>query len=102
MSINFDDLLKRGKQSIVGTNSKEKRWGELVGGIIHMVHELNSMYPDTNKHNLKIELKSCSSCGEATFILAVKSLDNDKRPMRYHKSKWQYKDSGYFCERCKG
>lgn len=100
MTLNFDDLLKKGKQSVAGGGTKEDRWKEYVNAIIFLAHEMNALYGDPKKHNLKLELKNCHKCGEATFILAARKLNPPNEPLRFHRRGWQYKKSKYICGSC--
>lgn len=97
----FDDLLKKGKQVAIGNETEEEKWKSLVTTIMHAVHQLNGMYKNEQRHHLKIETTNCQSCSEATFILAVRSLNNSGKPIRFHRAKWKYlKPHTYLCDRC--
>lgn len=104
MSINFDALLKKGKESVSLSKTDRDKWDELIATLMHTVHTLNGMYSKNTKHNMKLEHVNCTDCQEAMFVLAIRTLDSDKprRTMRYHKAKWKYISSNkYFCEKCK-
>lgn len=100
MTVNFDELLKKGKQSVVSGNAKEDKWKERIGAILHLVHDLNEMYGN-DQHNLRLEPKKCSGCNKATFVLAVKTLETPHKSLRFHKSKWKFEDSKYMCDSCR-
>lgn len=99
---NFDDLLKKGKQSASGVKTEEEKWKELVATVMYAVHQLNDMYPNGKKHHMKLEAANCQGCQEAMFVLAVRPLDKANKPMRFHKSKWKYlQDHKYVCDKCR-
>jgi len=102
MTKSFDQILNDGKDRVAGQQSIYNDWKEQVSIIMNALHKLNSMYGNDDIHNIKIELKNCKKCNKASFILAARDLNNTKRIMRFHKTKWIAIERGvYYCGVCK-
>lgn len=98
---NFDDILKKGKKAVSNSNPKQF-WKAYVTSVMQGLHALNDMYGKKANHHLLVEQKKCDECGEATFILAIKDLDNHKQVLRFHKGDWESFDKNkYRCPACK-
>ena len=102
MANNFDELLKKGKGNATNLNTNENKWKEIIATLMHSLHQLNSMYGNNKQHHLKVEPNKCKTCGEASFVIAIRSLSEKGKATRYHKSKWQcLENHKYLCDKCK-
>lgn len=98
---NFDDILKKGKQAGSTADPKEA-WKGCITNIMYELHRLNYMYGDNFNHHAMIEQKKCDTCGECTYILAVREINDHKKVLKYHKGDWKPHGEGkYLCNRCK-
>jgi len=98
----FDEILQDGKDNASETLSSSGSWKDHVNTIMESLHKLNEMYGNDEIHNVKVELKNCKKCNRASFVLAVRDINNVKRVIRFYKAKWSPIEKGtYFCETCK-
>ena len=102
---NFDEILTKGKSKVkgsAGTKTKKDLWKEHISLLITVMTKLNNMYGDDTKHHFLIEQAKCSKCGKATYLIAIRDIENHKQVIRFHNSSWKVvsKDT-YHCEICK-
>lgn len=102
MAKSFDDILRNVQDKLIPEKTSGEIWKEHINIIMGAVHALNDMYDKNTKHNLKIEAGSCSQCGQAMFVLAIREHDNPSRVLRFHKAQWKFLgENKYHCEVCR-
>lgn len=98
----FDEILKEGKDKAKTTVSPLKKWKSHINTIMDSLHKLNELYDNDDEHHLKIEQHSCERCKKASFVLAIRDINNRKRVIRFHRANWEAVDKGvYYCSACK-
>jgi superoxide dismutase len=103
MNKNFDEILKKGKERVNITKNKGKKelFKEYVVNLINIIHKFNDVY-DNDQHNILVSSANCNVCKKPTFIITVKSIENNQQSIRFHKSNWKAMGQGnYHCEKCK-
>lgn len=99
---NFDEILKEGKDKAKVIANPSKEWRNCINIVMDSLHKLNALYGNKKTHHIKVETYNCTKCKEASFVLAVRDINNQKRIIRYHKTKWEVANKGeYYCEQCK-
>jgi len=99
--MNFDDILKEGKGKVTDSSTKKKKWKKHINNIMEELHMLNNVYGSDTTHNLNVEPVVCKKCKVASYILAVRDLDNHQKVTRFHKNKWEsLGKKAYYCNKC--
>lgn len=102
---NFDEILKRGKSKVRTSNSPKSKkdiWKEHISLLITIMTRLNGMYGVDDKHHFLVEQTKCQKCSKATYLVAIRNIEDTKQVIKYHNSSWKLigKDA-YRCESCK-
>lgn len=101
---NFDEILKKGKSKAKVSNTKTKKdvWKEHISVLITIMTRLNGMYGADDKHHFLVEQTKCQKCNKATYLVAIKNIEDPKQIIKYHNSAWKAvgKDV-YHCDSCK-
>jgi len=98
----FDEILKEGKDKVKETSNPLKKWRRHINVLMDSLHKLNGLYGDESEHHLKVEQYNCERCTKASFVLAIRDINNHKKVIRFHRSNWEPVDKGiYHCNSCK-
>lgn len=103
--VDFDDILKKGKQAAGPAKDKRLDWKMAIGAVLNALQDLNALYGNDTCHYIyNMERGKCATCGKVTYMLNVYDIDSINTQLKFHLSDWKTSGSSgystYYCGAC--